>query len=393
MNVLLVDDEPFASKMLAHQLANLGFSAVSIHERARDALAQIERDVGHFGLIFCDLQMPDLDGVEFVRHLGRIGFAGGVVLVSGENCRVLQTVERLAHSHKLDMLGVLQKPVSVELLKHMVERTASRADKTTHAAPRVYTAEELRLGILRGEMVNYYQPKVEIATGVVSGMETLVRWQHPRDGLVYPDAFIGLLEEFGLIGELTRVVLAGALRQSRSWLDAGLHLHVAVNVSMDDLVSLNFPDVVAHELDQAGVPASSLTLEVTESRLMKDQLTAFDILMRLRLKRIALSIDDFGTGYSSLVQLRDIPFDELKIDRSFVHGAHQDASLGAIFEASLGLARQLDMKTVAEGVEDQNDWDYLRAHGCDLAQGYFVAKAMPAEDVVGWVKGCSFRPS
>jgi len=154
---------------------------------------------------------------------------------------------------------------------------------------------------------------------------------------------------------------------------------------MDNLGSLEFPDFVARAADKAGVSPTSLVLEVTESRLMKDPLAALDILTRLRLKHIGLSIDDFGTGHSSLAQLRDIPFDELKVDRGFVHGACRDASLRAIFEASLGMARQLGMKTVAEGVEDQEDWDCLRATGCDMAQGYFIAKPMPAADLAGWI--------
>jgi EAL domain-containing protein (putative c-di-GMP-specific phosphodiesterase class I) len=139
------------------------------------------------------------------------------------------------------------------------------------------------------------------------------------------------------------------------------------------------------------VPASSLVLEVTESRLMKDALASLDILARLRLKRIGLSIDDFGTGHSSLAQLRDIPFAELKIDRSFVHGAGRDSSLRAIVEASIGMARQLAMTTVAEGVEDREDWDFLRTTGCDFAQGYFIAKPMPASEVNVWITAWEAR--
>jgi EAL domain-containing protein (putative c-di-GMP-specific phosphodiesterase class I) len=181
------------------------------------------------------------------------------------------------------------------------------------------------------------------------------------------------------------------LRQARLWQDAGLHLHVAVNVSMNNLGSLEFPDFVARAALNAGVQPASVVLEVTESRLMKNPLEALDILTRLRLKRIGLSIDDFGTGHSSLAQLRDIPFDELKIDRSFVHGAWRDSSLRAIFDASLGMAKQLGMKTVAEGVEDRDDWDFLRATGCDMAQGYFIARPMPADDLPAWIQAWEMR--
>jgi EAL domain-containing protein (putative c-di-GMP-specific phosphodiesterase class I) len=154
---------------------------------------------------------------------------------------------------------------------------------------------------------------------------------------------------------------------------------------MDNLVALDFADYVAHEVEKAGVPLASIVLEVTESRLMRDPLVPLDILTRLRLKHIGLSIDDFGTGHSSLAQLRDIPFDELKVDRGFVHGAGEYAPLRAIVEASLGMAQHLGMKTVAEGVEDQQDWDFLRGTGCDLAQGYFIAKPMAADAVLAWI--------
>jgi EAL domain-containing protein (putative c-di-GMP-specific phosphodiesterase class I) len=390
MKILLVDDAPFALKLLSHQLEKLGFVDVISLEHAADALALLEFGIEAIGLIFCDLQMPGMDGVEFIRELVRIGYAGGLVLVSGEDERVLQTAEKLSKAHRLNVLGALHKPVSPEQLKQVLNNHALRA-AAAHVVHKTYTPEALWRAITGGKLVNYYQPKVDIASGAVTGVETLVRWHHPEDNIVFPDQFIATAEEHGLIDELTRTVLASALRQARLWQDAGLHLHVAVNVSMNNLGSLEFPDFVARAALNAGVQPASLVLEVTESRLMKNPLAALDILTRLRLKRIGLSIDDFGTGHSSLAQLRDIPFDELKIDRSFVHGAWRDSSLRAIFDASLGMAKQLGMKTVAEGVEDRDDWDFLRATGCDMAQGYFIARPMPADDLPAWIQAWEVR--
>jgi EAL domain-containing protein (putative c-di-GMP-specific phosphodiesterase class I) len=201
---------------------------------------------------------------------------------------------------------------------------------------------------------------------------------------VYPDDFSGVAEQTGLIDDLTRVVLIEALAQARRWRDEGLHLRVAVNVSMDNLTRLDFTDFVLSQILASGVPAEDLILEVTESRLMRDILAPLEVLTRLRLKHISLSIDDFGTGHSSLAQLRDIPFNELKIDRSFVLGADRDNTKQAIFTGSLGIAKQLGMTSVAEGVEDLADWRFLRQHGCDLAQGYFVSKPMQAKDIQSW---------
>lgn len=249
-----------------------------------------------------------------------------------------------------------------------------------------YGADRVRAAIANGELINYYQPKVAVGSGAVVGVETLVRWRHPVDGLVFPDQFIGVAEAHGLIDDLTRVVLAAALAQARAWHDAGLALRVAVNLSMDNLVALGFADFVAAQAAGAGVAPAEIVLEVTESQLMADLRAPLEILTRLRLKRFRLSIDDFGTGHSSLTQLRDLPFDELKIDRGFVHRAHADPTLRAIFESNLSLARQLNIEVVAEGVEDQADWDFLRQAGCDLAQGYFIARPMPATDLPGWIE-------
>ncbi|WP_018990528.1 EAL domain-containing response regulator [Aromatoleum toluclasticum] len=391
MNILLIDDDPLMLKLLARQLAKFGLGDVTACERAHDALVVVEARRGAAELIFCDLQMPEMDGVEFVRQLAHIGFKGGLVLVSGEDERILQAAEKLARAHKLDVLGSLHKPVSPAQLQEILGLFSNRPALVPRAFRKGYGPDELQRGIVGGQMVNHYQPKVAFASGTVMGVETLVRWRHPEDGLVFPDQFIDVAEEYGLIDHLTHAVLTGALEADRRWKAEGLSLGLAVNVSMENLTNLEFPERVERAVAQAGLPVSSLMLEVTESRLMKNRLESLDILTRLRLKRIGLSIDDFGTGHSSLVQLRDIPFSELKIDRGFVHGAHRDASARAIVEASLSMARHLGMTTVAEGVEDRDDWDFLRASGCDLAQGWFVAKPMPAAELPDWIAEWDLR--
>jgi EAL domain-containing protein (putative c-di-GMP-specific phosphodiesterase class I) len=244
----------------------------------------------------------------------------------------------------------------------------------------------LRAAIDNGELINFYQPKVSVATGDVLGVETLVRWRHPVDGIVFPDQFINVAEGGGLIDALTRVVFAGAIEQTKIWRAAGLPLRVAVNVSMDNLASLDFLNFVAELTAEAGIAPQGIVLEVTETKLMQDTRAPLEILTRLRLKRFRLSIDDFGTGHSSLAQLRDIPFDELKIDQGFVHGAWADETLRAMYDASLSLARQLGMEVVAEGVEDRNDWELLRSTGCDMAQGNFMSRPMLPADLPGWVE-------
>ncbi|MEX0828441.1 MAG: EAL domain-containing response regulator, partial [Haliea sp.] len=287
MNFLLIDDEPFALKLLTRQLANLGFEQVMALEHPQEALALLEQDTHAFDMVFLDLQMPGMDGVEFVRHLMRINYTGGLVLISGEDLRTLHTVEKLANAHRLRVLGALHKPVAPEQLKKVIEYAPQYAQRNPR---KTSTFEELQRALSNNELINHYQPQVEIDSGRVVGVETLVRWQHPQDGLVYPDQFIGTAEEHGLIDELTRVILANALDQARQWHDAGLTLQVAVNISVDNLVTLDFADYVAHEIEKSGIPIASIVLEVTESRLMKNPLTSLDILTRLRLKHIGLSL-------------------------------------------------------------------------------------------------------
>lgn len=385
MKTLLIDDDSFALKLLIGQLALLGHTNVMAFDRADAALALVEATPDAVALIFCDLQMPDMDGIELVRQLARVGYTGGLVLLSGEDERVLKTAGKLAKARMLQMIGAFRKPVSLQALRGVLKRNAMLTTPASRLSRKTYAPDELKRAIADGQFVNHYQPKVDIASGAVVGVEALVRWQHPVDGLVYPDQFVPTAEDHGQIDDLTRAVLVNALRQTRLWRDAGIEWRVAVNISMDNLANLDFPDWVAEATGDAGVPLSSLVLEVTESRLMTDPVAALDTLSRLRLKRVGLSIDDFGIGHSSLALLRDLPFDELKIDQSFVHGAWRDASLKAIFDGSLAMAMQLGMTSVAEGVEDCEDWAFLRVTGCDVAQGYFIGKPMPQAALPSWL--------
>lgn len=393
IRILVLDDEPFMLKLMGRLLLNLGFTHVSCYDNGHDALASLDSPFGPPELILLDLNMPEMDGVRFVRHLVERRYTGSLILISGEDERMLQAAEQLVRAHEIVVLGYLQKPVKPAALSALLAKRVRPARVHTGAARKVYSVDALRAAIANGDLVNHYQPKVEVATGKCVGVETLVRWHHPEDGLVFPDQFIGVAEENGLIAELTQVVLADALAQAKVWQDAGLVLRVAVNVSMVSLTSLDFPDYVVGLVEQAGVSPQNVVLEVTESRIMQDVRAPLEILTRLRLKRFWLSIDDFGTGHSSLVQLRDLPFNELKIDQSFVHRASTDQVSRAIYDASLGLAKQLGIEAVAEGVEDLADWDLLRSTGCDLAQGYFIARPMPAADLPLWIEAWKERIS
>ncbi|SFN41153.1 EAL domain, c-di-GMP-specific phosphodiesterase class I (or its enzymatically inactive variant) [Nitrosospira briensis] len=386
VRILVLDDEDFMLKLLKRILSNLGFTSVTLCDSGRAALERAAAADGAPNVILLDLNMPEMDGIEFVRHLVDRRYAGSLILVSGEDERILQTTEKLVRAHKIPILGYLHKPVKPDALAALLEKWTPPQAEAKGSTKKVYVADDLRAAIEKGELVNYYQPKVAVTTGDVVGVETLVRWRHPVDGIIFPDQFISVAEAAGLIDALTQVVLTAAITQAKAWQDAQLALRVAVNVSMDNLASLNFLNFVADATATLGIAPHNVVLEVTESRLMQDTRAPLEILTRLRLKRFRLSIDDFGTGHSSLAQLRDIPFDELKIDQGFVHRAWKDETLRAMYDASLALARQLGMEVVAEGVEDRDDWDLLRRTGCDLAQGAFVSPPMLPEHLPGWIE-------
>lgn len=388
IRILVLDDDQFILKLLVRMLANLGYTSVSTCDSGQAALASIDSPQGAPDLILLDLNMPEMDGLEFVRHLLDRQYNGSLILVSGEDERMQQAAEKLARGHKITVLGHLHKPVSPEGLAKLLGNWSASTPNEAQAEMKIYDADELRQGIASGELVNYYQPKVLMSTGRVVGVEALVRWRHPQDGIVLPEQFISVAENHGLIDELTRVVLTNAFAQAMLWQQSGLNLHMAVNLSMQSMTSLEFPDMIAAIAAKAGLPPQMVELEVTESWLMADLRTPLEILSRLRLKRFRISIDDFGIGNSSLAQLRDLPFDELKIDHTFVHGACSNENLRAMFNASLDLAKKLELGVVAEGVEDREDWDFVARRGCDIAQGYFIARPMPGADLLAWVQSC-----
>lgn len=391
VKILVLDDESFMLKLLSRVLSNLGYTSVTLCDSGRAALERIADVDAAPNVILLDLNMPEMDGIEFVRHLVDRHYPGSLILVSGEDERILQTTVKLVRAHKIPILGYLHKPVKPDALSALLEEWTPPSADTAGMAKKVYSPDELGAAITGGQLVNYYQPKVAVTTGEVVGVETLARWRHPVDGIVFPDQFIGVAEAAGLINALTKAVFAEAMAQAKAWQEMQLPLRIAVNVSMDNLASLDFLNFVAELAGREGIAPQNIVLEVTETRLMQDTRAPLEILTRLRLKRFRLSIDDFGTGHSSLAQLRDIPFDELKIDQGFVHRAGTDETLRAIYDASLSLARQLNMEVVAEGVQDRDDWDLLRRTGCDLAQGAFVSSPMHATDLPGWIEAWKER--
>jgi diguanylate cyclase (GGDEF)-like protein len=250
---------------------------------------------------------------------------------------------------------------------------------------RLGTATALREALDLGQLELHYQPKVSLADGTVVGVEALVRWRHPERGLVPPDDFIPLAERTGLVHRVTAYVLRAALSQVALWWDDGIRVPVAVNVSMRDLQETDLAGLVAAELDAHGLPSSCLVLELTESVLAHDPGRAVATLRELADLGVLSSLDDFGTGYSSLVLLERLPVAEIKIDRSFVRRLDEPGADSAMVRSIVGFAHGLGLAVVAEGVETSLSWKALRDMGCDVAQGYRVARPMPSAQATQWL--------
>ena len=266
------------------------------------------------------------------------------------------------------------------------------ADQDEHSPMRLAMVGELRRAIDQNELSLYFQPKVDLESGEVTCAEALVRWDHPRHGMLSPDMFVPIAEQTGLIRPLARWVLDAALRQCNRWRRDGLDLSVAVNLSMRNLHDPEVVDMIRQLLVRWGIPPASLVIEITESSLMADAARAMDVLGRLRGMGVSVSIDDFGTGYSSLAYLKRLPVNELKIDKSFVAHIASDHNDAAIVRSTIGLAHDLGLSVVAEGIEDQQTLEFLADLGCDVAQGYFISRPLPVVALGDWLASANWHP-
>jgi diguanylate cyclase (GGDEF)-like protein len=258
-------------------------------------------------------------------------------------------------------------------------------ERDPYSPERLALLAELREAIDRDELVLHYQPKVSLADGRLSGVEALVRWEHPQRGVLPPADFLPLAERTGLIGDLTRWVLRAALGRCRAWRDEGLDLPVAVNLAAANIVDATLPDAIAALLAELGLPGDRLECEISEHTVMSDPRRATEVLGRLRALGVRLSLDDFGTGQSSLSYLKRLPLDEVKIDRSFVMGMCRDDGDAAIVRSTIDLARHLGLEVVAEGVESAEVIEALAELRCDVAQGFYLGRPVPGDQLAGWL--------
>jgi EAL domain-containing protein (putative c-di-GMP-specific phosphodiesterase class I)/ActR/RegA family two-component response regulator len=375
MRLLIIDDEEDICDLIAEIGERNGFEAktVSNTENVAKILGDFPPDV-----IIMDLMMPGIDGVELLRTLSDKAKNAQLCLVSGSDSRVLNGARRLGSAHGLNVVAALEKPLTVPTLDAFFISAAKDLKKKDDG-------EDRGLAIANGEFSLYYQPVVDLATCEIKGLEALVRWNHPDKGILMPDAFIREMSNEGLMNALTEFVIRTAVKQVSTLYHAGERLTMAMNVTASTLLDLSLPDQISNVCKQHKLPPEMLILEVTESEAMRDVTRTMDVLLRLRLRNIGVSIDDFGTGHSSLRELQRMPFSELKIDKSFVTNTPTDNDQTVIAKSIIDLGHSIGLKIIAEGIETQEAWNIMHDKGCDFAQGYFVARPMPAQDLAVWM--------
>jgi EAL domain-containing protein (putative c-di-GMP-specific phosphodiesterase class I)/ActR/RegA family two-component response regulator len=381
LSVLLVEDHAFQRRLGVRLLEAVGSVRVLEAADGFEALRVLDQSSEPIDIALVDLDLPGMDGVELIRAIAERRCVRAVGLVSAMDASVQHTVTVMAKASGMRVLGAVEKPLTREKLAMVFKAyRATEREAEEKALPEADHAQ-LEAALRNGEIIPHFQPQTEMVNGRVIGVEALARWKQPDGRLVGPAAFLPAMERGDLTELLTRITLDHAARSWAQWQRQGHRLRVSVNIRAADLLDPSIVDQYEAIVRRSHMPPDQLVFEVTESSVMADTAKGLGILARLRLKGFGLSIDDFGTGYSSLSQLAQIPFTELKIDRSFVSGAHLQPKNRAMIAATLDLARRLKLDVVAEGVETAEEWELLASMGCDVAQGWLVAKAVPADDV------------
>jgi EAL domain-containing protein (putative c-di-GMP-specific phosphodiesterase class I)/CheY-like chemotaxis protein len=381
--LLILDDEPAVAQTVAFSAQRHGFAV-----RTSESSGAFFEDVTSFrpSHIIIDLLMPGMDGVEVLRNLATKGCSANIIMMSGMGSKVLESAQRVGLERGLRIIGILPKPFKPKELRTLLDAHGRARPEPPDAADSGALLEDIESALQDGQFVLHYQPKVHLATGRAIGVEALVRWQHPAFGLLPPDRFLPLIEQSGNMDVLTVCVIEAGL----AWLaetDDGSARQLAINISAGSLTDVGFTDLLHERCARFDVDPARIILELTETTAPQRTAELLDILTRVRLKGFQLSIDDFGTGYSSRVQLAQLPFSEIKIDRSFVCGMLSSEEARKIVATTVTLGKELQLTTVAEGVESEAQAQALAMLQCDQAQGYFFARPMDGEAARAWLRG------
>lgn len=376
LRVLSIDDEPGINGIVKKAAEADGHEAIATAD-----LGEFKQALGSWqpGAVIIDINMPGCDGVELLRYLSETRCTAPVFVFSGLDDRTLEAVLRIGQERGLKMAGKLSKPLRVADLQRALAEAAASEEGPLSA--------DLAEAIRQNQLLLEYLPKLDCKLGRVTAVEALVRWEHPRRGRLQPNQFISVAEETGQMAALTDWVVSKAAQQAAAWHRQGMPIDVALNISPNNALDDTLPDRLAGLCRNHLAEPGWMILELAETGAMADALQMMDVLTRLRVKGFKLSIDDFGTGCSSLVQLQQMPFSEIKIDRSFVSRMMNTRDCAVIVEIVIELARKLGLRSVAAGVESKAILDRLAGLECDAVQGFYISPPVAADRVPALVRG------
>lgn len=386
INAIVIDDDALSRRLAAAALRVIGVATALEARDGREALDRLRTHSNTIDVAICDLDMEGMDGVELLTRLHSEHADIAIVLLSGIERAVVQSVEGMAKSLGLRVLGTLTKPLDREQLAGLI----ARLNVGAHAAGGIavfadqLSAAELNTALASNRFVPYFQPRISLASGALIGCEALIRWKHPRHGVIGPQRFMPLARDAGLLIPITWHMLARCLVQARRWFDAGLDLNLSINIPIELLEQTSVTENIVALARDLAVPLDRLIFEIAEKSAVGLDPVMMGNLARLRLRGVRIAIDHFGTGYASMEQLLRVPFTELAIDRSFISGAVRSPSMRTILESSLRLGRRLGLHTIAEGLETGDELNMLHQLPCDSAQGNLISPPIDGEALRQW---------
>ncbi|WP_432378306.1 EAL domain-containing response regulator [Duganella sp. P38] len=387
LHFLVAEGDQVQRHALADILVHLGVGRITQAPDGHTALRHFNGGITpQVDIVVIDLALPGMDALELIRRLGEAHSKAGVIVVGAQTNAVLFSVETMAAAYGVNVLGAIGKPVIGSRLAALLQDylAAGEAHGVRESAPALSFAE-VGEGLQKREFDPFFQPKIELESGQVKGLEMFARWRHPLHGVLGPASFMPALDSAQRIDFLDWTMIEKSVAACRRLHEKGVPISVSINVDQSTLAHPQFMEQIAACLGRHRVMADYITFEMTESAVLTTDPHFLERLLRLRMAGFGLAIDDYGTGRSNLQLLARIPFSELKIDPSFVDGAARRPAIGTVLRSCLGLARSLDRRSVAVGVETKQDWDFLQGLGCTYAQGYYIAKPMAAEDFPAWL--------
>ena len=392
LTVMIVEEHDARRTIAVKVLEDIGCRQVLSASNGRDCLEQIANYPESVNIVFSRLDTSPMDGIELLRHLGERQLSETFAIVDLIDSSILRTLGDMAEQLGLDVLGNIEQTFTRERVEAIIDRYFYlHRKKHTVTCDSTLTRHDIVEGLTTNQFMTWYQPKVWIETGEWFAAEALSRWKHPDHGMIYPDRYIPVLEEMGIIDKLTWHQIHVVAEDLHRWLNLGKKIAVSINISPSMLDDRSLAVKLAEVASHYNISHDQLVLEITESMLMENLAHSLETIARMKLKNFTLSMDDFGVGYSNLHQLERMPCSELKLDRSLVTGAYGSPTRKIILESNIEMAKKLGMKTVGEGVETVEDWFLLEELGCSIGQGYLIGKSMPAGDLFTWAADWRIR--